>query len=254
MAELLLSEWQTESLRLSAFLQDPIPLDDLAGWSNLIGHDPEVSQLRPHEGSLHEAGSWGNGWLTFAADATRIDWRAGINPNEPLPSGWPVIGSFEPVRDRFKALMKKWLKNSPRLNRLAFGAILVVPVADRVQGYRLLDNLLPSVKIDAQKTSDLSYRINRRRLSKSGIKKLEINRLSTWTVGRITGVTFNIAAHTPSQSRAIQTGTPVHACRLELDINTALEFKSGLKKTALSKLLDEVIELGNEIATKGDIP
>ncbi len=51
----------------------------------------------------------------------------------------------------------------------------------------------------------------------------------------------------------METAEPLVACRLELDINTAPEFKSALKKTMLSKLFDELVELGMEIAHKGDI-
>jgi hypothetical protein len=45
----------------------------------------------------------------------------------------------------------------------------------------------------------------------------------------------------------------LYACRLELDINTAQEFKAGLLKSRLIHHLDELTEFASEIANKGDI-
>ena len=158
------------------------------------------------------------------------------------------------MREKFRKIMKKWLKQSPRLNRLAFGAVLLLPVEIKEDGYRKLDRFLPSVKINAEKSRDFSYRINRRRSSQSGIEGLEINRLSSWALITISGVKIELAADEPSKSRVLNLGEPMLACRLNLDINTDLEFRRGLKKSMLPGLFDELVELGNEIATKGDIP
>lgn len=247
------SGWQTEALRLTAFTRDPVEADTVPLWHDLTGEDPEVSQARPREHSTTEAGPYLEGWLALGVATTRIDWRLVVNPNEP-PDGLPTIGRFDELRDTFRSLMHKWLKKSPPLNRLAFGAVLLLPVDSRQEGYRRLNGLLPSIAIDAENSSDFSYKINRRRPSTSGIENLEINRLSGWSVSRFTGIGFEMAVDEPTRSRAHELGEPMWACRLEVDVNSAPQFRPRLTKRALQTLLDELVGLGAEIAAEGDIP
>ena len=247
-----LSEWRTEGLRLTAFTLNPIDLEEVARWADLTGEEPDISQARPRDKVLVEAGPYLGGWLTLELGAMRVDWRLAVNPNEP-PAELMVLESFGVLREKFRGLMGKWLKRSPPMKRLAFGAVLLLPVDSMVDGYKQLDRLLPSVKIDAENSSDINYRINRRRPSKSGIAGLEINRLSTWSVARFRESMWQIPVDEPSQSRVHELGDPVHACRLELDINTVPGSDRRLKKGALASLLDELVEFGSEIASKGDI-
>ena len=109
-----------------------------------------------------------------------------------------------------------------------------------------MNDLLPHVQLDPAGSSDFMYRINRRRQCKSGISSLAINRLSTWSVARIQDITMEAHRTVPGPSS--------YVCRLELDINTAPEFKSALRKSSLTKLTDELIRLANEIASEGDKP
>lgn len=253
MAKQKLSDWQTGELRLTAFTRDPIDAEKLVHWVELTREQPDVSRFRPRDQELLEAGPFLDSWLTLDVATTRIDWRLIVNPNEPR-DGLPTVGGFDPMQEKFRKIMKKWFKQSPQLNRLAFGAVLLLPVEIKEDGYRKLDRLLPSVKINAEKSTDFSYGINRRRSSQSGIEGLEINRLSSWSLARISGLMIEMAADEPSKSRVLNLGEPILACSLKLDINTGLEFRRGLKKSMLPRLFDELVELGNEIATKGDIP
>jgi hypothetical protein len=46
----------------------------------------------------------------------------------------------------------------------------------------------------------------------------------------------------------------IYACRLELDINTPQSFQNELPYDQLNNIFQELVDLGREIATEGDIP
>lgn len=243
--------WETENLRLTAFPRDPERARECGTWKDMTGRDPDSKQERPHERAVVEAGSFKPGWLTLEISPARIDWRYMVKRTEGLPtSKLEVFGLFGETRKPFLRLMKRWLKTSPPLSRLAFGAILLMPVADRQEGYRVLDQLLPPVQIDPEGMRDFQYRANRRRLSGSGIDGLEINRLSAWSVALLSSLSLQVSS---GAARVVEIGE-TSACRLELDINTAAEFTGKLKKSMLPKLFQELVDLGVEISEHGDHP
>ena len=246
-----LAEWQTEGLRLTAFVVEPIGPGNLGWWEALLGEAPRVSQTRPRERVVTEEGPFSGGKLSVVASTRRIDWRFGFDPSEPPPE-FPTVGTYKTRHLEFRDLMQRWLEKSPPLNRLAFGAVLLSPVENMPEAYRVLDNLLPSVEIDPDRTRDLIYRINRRRSSRCGIEGLEVNRLSTW--GALTVSTVEVEMSVEGLEKVHQSQTSQYACRLEFDVNTAPEFGGELDKGKLPALFDELVDLGSEIATEGDIP
>jgi hypothetical protein len=145
--------------------------------------------------------------------------------------------------------MTKWIQTLPMI-RLAFGAVLLQPVDGLAEGYRLLSSYV-QLQIDPENTSDLLYQINRRRVSSSGITGLTINRLAKWSVLRLQRNLFMLSPGSPVQSH---TQSEAFACRLELDINTAPEFEGELPQAELPSLIQELVEMGREIAEQGDIP
>lgn len=248
-----MTEWQVEGLRVTAFSHEPIDQNMVDWWAEITGEQPSLRQSRPRDQVLSEGGPYLDAWLALDVSPMRVDWRLIANPNEP-PAELPVIGSFNDRKGDFVKLVERWLRKSPKLKRLAFGAVLLFPVKSAEEGYKKLDVLLPAVKIDAKNASDFSYRINRRRKTKGSINGLEINRLSSWALSQIMGVQLQLAAENPRRSRALEIGETIHACRLELDINTVPDVDRVLKKSAVPKLLRELVDLGTEIAQKGDVP
>ena len=89
-----------------------------------------------------------------------------------------------------------------------------------------------------------------RRDSKVSVDNLKLNRLSKWSVAATQGV---LVSFTPSQIAAVPTSRQIYAGRLELDINTAPDFAGELDRGKLSQLFNELMELGTEIAEKGDV-
>ena len=245
--------WQVESLRFTAFPARPEDALEAVRWSDLIGEPPRKEEARPREGRRAETGTWEEGYLSLEVTHGRVDWRYALelSPERPF-TGFPILGPYDEVENRFLALMQKWLRTSPKLSRAAWGAVLLFPVENRVEGYKSLGAFLSrSVKVDPKGSSDLLYRINRRCPSSSGVANLEVNRLATWSV---LSVQHSSVRFSGGVVDAAILDEPAIACRLELDINTAPEFGKAFSKSAVRKLLSELAGLAREITVEGDVP
>jgi hypothetical protein len=186
----------------------------------------------------------------------RIDWLLAplIEPSEEageeLPPTPPSAGPFTEALSSFLKLAIQWLQGCPPVTRLAFGAILFQPTVDRRAGHVQLSKYLHSIDLDPD-TSDFFYQINRPRNSTSGISGLRINRLTKWSV-----IMFQHFSVTLGKATITTAGytTQEAACRVELDINTAPDFPDVLPHETLPKIFQELVDLGQEITAKGDIP
>jgi len=147
--------------------------------------------------------------------------------------------------------MCRWLRaNAPALRRIAFAGKLIQRVPNRKSGYNLLGRYLHDVGVDPE-SMDFQYRVNRKRLSRSGIQGLFINRLTTWTVAKFT---VQATARLPgTTTETVSAPTEVDVCALDLDINTVHEFPDELPQHELQNLFQELTDLGAEIARCGDI-
>lgn len=253
----LLSLWQANTLRLTAFTAREAVLDSSNWWINVVGKPPDTEsrQLKMH--GLRQGGEFEKGELNLELEPGRIDWKylpAEAKQDTTLPDSdiIPSIGPFREAIDSFRQLMMRWfsLETCPSTTRLAFGSVLLLPVTNRESGYRQLATYLPFLDLDPEHTSDLLYRINRRRFSVLGIQGLHINRLSKWSVGTFQRQVLAVG----TQGVQYATSGPLaYACNLELDINTAQEFTDILEHNKLAGIFNELIELGMEIVVKGDV-
>lgn len=246
-------EWLVQSLRCTAFPAPSASEPSETWWSELIGEEPEVRIDRPKSGERREEGPFGKGRLSLIQGLGRIDWRLSpkplSGPEEDVPT---AVGRMPDVLEAFSEVISKWLALStcPRMQRLAFGAVLILPVEDRASGYRILDSLLPAVELDPESSSDFSYQINRCR--HSNVCDVEVNRLSKWSV-----VAWMYTALQPDSdegARVMASSRPQHACRLEVDVNTVSAFEGQFTVEKARELWDELKALATEIATEGDKP
>ncbi len=236
-----IEQWQTEQLRLTAF-PTPTQIGGSGWWEGVVGEPPENRTLKPKVGVQQDEGPFEHGRLMLAIQPDRVDWLFTTSDEHESVIPFPIaLASFNEG-------MFRWFENCPSMQRLAFGAILTQPITDRIAGYRQLSAYLPSVNIDAENSSDFSYQINRPRSSKSVIAGLRINRLTKWSV------------QTRMQVRLLPISRPVDvlegpvACRLELDINTSQDYRGEFSKDRLREIFQELVEMGREIASEGDIP
>lgn len=242
--------WEVTTLRLTCFLSPRADVGDVEWWKEIVGQVPEKEVKLPRRGSKKQEGPFGEGKLILSIKFNRIDWVFTVNPNEdPDDPTMPSLGLFTQTLALFQSMMERWLHKAPQTQRLAFGAVLISPVSDRVSGYEKLQVLLPSVQLDSQGSSEFLYRINRPRLSNK-IEGLSINRLSKWAVESWNYMEMSLPLQLDSP---IQQGQQHFACSLELDINTSVEFQTDLPTDQVPAVFSELISLGMEISEKGDI-
>lgn len=245
-----LGDWYAKELRLTAFPIDAIGPARMHFWEALTGSAPNEVRNRPPQQMVSEEGPLLNGWLRVEANSNRIDWR--LFPPPGLASGeLPAVGPYDVPERGFRELMRRWLADCPSLRRLGYGSELLLPADSRRDACRKLDDLLPAVDVEPENTRDFLYRINRRCASSCGLEEMRINRLSTWSVMQIIETSVNISDE--GAPRVTRLPNPRDFCRLELDINTIPEFDRELEKSIVPGIFDELVDIGNEIATKGDV-
>ncbi|MBC7822744.1 MAG: hypothetical protein H7126_02485 [Candidatus Parcubacteria bacterium] len=242
--------WQAESFRLTAFLSPSAQIVEQDSWKKLTGELPERKTSEPRTGIRQEEGRFKDervdGQLVLITQPTRADWQL-VPITDVSDPEFPTLGLFTESVDSFLKLMIRWLEEAPPTQRLAFGAVLIKPVNSSKEGYEWVSAYLP-FNLD-ENSSDFSYQINRPRKSASTkTSDLSINRLSKWSVSLLTSFAFD-----PSRLEQYITKPPRFSVRLELDINTTPNFSEEVGSEKLSHVFQELVELGREIASKGDI-
>jgi hypothetical protein len=244
--------WQAESWRLTAFLGPQGQIREPTWWADLTGQSPESRIANPRQDLFQEHGSYGGGTLTLTTQPGRVDWHLNASPaqSNELP-GMRVLGSVLESLDAFRPLALRWLEMAPSIIRLAVGGVLLTPVGDRQEAHRLLTTYVPGLRLDSENCSDFLYQINRPRASIVRTDLL-INRLTKWSADE-----FNLLRFAVQAPSAVLPVSPVQlyiAARLELDLSTAADSTSEFTASELPALFGELVNLGLEIAERGDIP
>jgi len=247
-------QWRAQHLQLISFPQESQLAVEQNWWADLTGNS-EVESTRK-KGARTDSGAFDGNALQLNIDLLRTLWI--MSPildltNAERPEGPPEIGDFASCRDKFSQLMEHWLTEfCPPINRLAFAATLIQWTNSREESYKLLDRYLPVVEVDPEST-DFQYRINRKRTSTTDVSGLVVNRLSTWasikvSIGGMRVVMAGGATATANTAEGEFTG-----CQLQLDINTEPNREGQLPHNRLPQIWRELVALGSEIASRGDI-
>lgn len=242
-----LSDWLVEHFRLTAF-----PVPGAIGrspewWEAASSASPDEMTSNPKKGSSLVSGSFGPGKLVLRLEPDRVDWLlvpADSDAEALLSPEFPNIGSLTETLGTFSEIAERWLERDdvPELGRLAFGAVLSHPEADRRSGYLRLPDYVP-VQVDPE-SSDFLYQINLPITSTAGINGLQINRLTKWSVRALKVVRL-------ASTGATIAPTSGYAFSLELDINTTPTFAGPLPKARLVALYQELANLSGQIVAEG---
>lgn len=240
-------KWNAESLRLTVFTSMPIDVLVVQAWWEAVGGSrPEAVNSKPNLGISSVEGAWGDGRLVCTSAPGRIDWHYVPSFKDDVP-GRDDLGPYLEVEDNFFVAISKWLSGVEHVSRLAYGATLRIYVEDKVAGYTTLQPYLEAVSLDIENSSEFLYQINRPRTS-AAVPGLAVNRLSKWAVAASMAMLLpaNPQAHEPFIPQ------PKTYCRLELDINTAQDWKDNLATHSVS-VVNELRRLMQEIADRGDV-
>ncbi len=251
------TDWQVTYFRLTAFSNSPAQIIEQNWWKELTGNLPHKKVFECETGIHQEGGVFKteqiNSQLVLTIDPTRINWELFPIPN-PYSLNPPIVGTFNNSVNCFLQFMLSWLKNLSNLSVkcLAFAVALIKPVNNLIDGYELLSNYLPSITIDND-SCDFFYQINRpRKLLYLGANELVINRISKWNVSqwKVSNLLIN---SNPTQLIPLPIEPDSFYVGLELDINTSADFLGDLNSEKLPYIFQQLVELGQEIANKGDI-
>jgi hypothetical protein len=242
-----LNEWMTQSLRVTAFtteLVSDLILRSASWWDSVVSELPETKVENPKTSTLRIEGPFGSGSLVLSIENGRVDWQfsATINPDEGI-----IWMKLTDALNEFALPMLEWCEGSaPATSRLAFGAVVHLPVQDRERGYLQLQSYLPYVEVDPQ-SSDFFYQVNRHRVSKV-VPGLRINRLGRWNVGQMS---IRRVAVSAEGNATINTVDQEQACRVETDINCAPQ-KEAFSPQNLRLLCKELSSISSEVIEVGD--
>ena len=249
MSKFPVADWQAEHARLTVFPMPDATTRSTEWWSTVTGGQPDEATTNPKKGSALIQGAIDPGRLILKLEPDRIDWM--LMPSESdmdelaAAREFPTLGSAMEMVDAFSAIVQKWLTGDdlPAIARIAFGAVLKHPEADRQAGYRRLPDYVP-VKVDPE-SSDFHYQINLPPVpSATGIEGLSLNRLSKWSVAALQSFRFTGTAVQPQPVGAF-------ALRVEWDINTVAAFAGPIPPAQLVDIYRELVAAGRSIAANG---
>jgi hypothetical protein len=249
--EQLTRPWSARTLRLTVFLQSPVDAIAPDTWKCATGaSEPAFDQAQPPLLSRIQGGPVGPGFLTLHVQglAQRLDWIMGPPPPSDTSQN-PLsleFGPIEPALEAFTNVVRPWLASTDIIsNRLAVGVVAAIPMPDRLAAYKTLQDFVPSVKIDAEHTRELLYRINRPKLSRSLGAEVELNRVTSWGATRL-----QIAGPTG----VLLTGVGGSYLSVECDNSTPVEQEGPLDKSKFVDIYDELIEMALQNLELGELP
>ena len=242
------ANWLTETIRCTVFPVDPEAV--LPDWEAIAGAAPETRKGQPRLGLINESGAWGDGGGQLVMET--IPGRTHLRVSYNVDDG-PEVPTLGAAVAELRAFDQSWLLALPQLSRIAFGTVLLQPIASREEGYGLLDKYMSAVSVDPGGSQDFLYRINRPRVLDLGEGcSLPVNRMSTWSVRSMEGLLLTGGGGQPKQLQTVRTR---YHLRLELDINTTPEAADRFPTDAAQVVgvFDRLVDLADEIANEGDI-
>ena len=253
-AHLNIGAWDVESLRVTIFPPAGFWSADqqIALWEEVTGQPPESINSNPQQGLTYAVGRVrGNQFILGVQEVQveRVDWHVQpLAPQNALLEGIPTVADPQGMLKTIHDGLQHSLGTIKVVTRLAFGLGLVREVADVPAGMQQISPYLHNVTVCPSESTDFVYQINRRRNSTS-VPHAEINRLGKWSVEEISSIALRMG---PGQS-PIRQDKEYYVRKLVTDINTTPD-TDALSNDRVHDLFHEMVDISNELATKGDVP
>ena len=248
-------EWDVTNLRLTVFYEGR-PLG--AGlWRRLVGIPPESSETREREGIVQEQGIVEDGnVLHLGVQSARLDWNFHPGPIQPdiggVPQSVPSLVAVERVVPVLRRALEVSIASCGRVNRVAFGSILVKQKADQLESMKWLAKYLPHLSLENHEGEGFVLQVNRRRRSER-VPHVRVNRIARWQQEVSLGLRGTIAVGSGAPQSSVEAHSQGFINKLTVDINN-VPGGSAISSDRLPGLFEEFIGLTQEIAIKGDTP
>lgn len=241
--------WKVGLLRATFFLKGAVAGTETL-WREIVGEEPEIDDNLPRQGLRRQIGPIGKGQLEVQASAQRVDVLMTPRSNEANLPMEVHFGSLDEQFPVFSKLLDRWLPN-PRISavRVAFGAILLLPAADRKEAYAFLHDLVPSVRIDAAQVAELYYRVNRPTESKV-VQGSKLNRITSWSC--LQARSGSVVLVPDAEVAAVVPVSTETYVRLECDSSTT-ESIAEIDSKLLLPLFHELADLAVKNANSGEL-
>ena len=244
-----LSNWQTASMRATAFYSGQLDLGSIKWWQSLTGKSPDLTNLSAGLGQLLEQGEVEGHVLQLQIQPQRIDWLL-LPKDGPQSAAFASLGEFDQSLTYFKSLVSRWLALAPSLNRLAFGAQLLIPTARPEDSIAIIAEILSYVTIDWEGIRDFTFQVNRPKACTTFPSAGAINRLIKWQSIIRKKVVMTLAG----AGQTLATTAEQHAAYFELDVSTCDPSDAyALPPEKLGLLLGELMDDASEIVSRGDV-
>ena len=124
--------WLAESLRYTSFIPGRIEADLRSWWDATTGMDPDKIQIEPKSDSRTIEGIVEEKRIVLHSTRSRVNWHWAPNETQ-LLGEFPIrsIGEYENALTEYREMIDRWLslEELPDFQRIAFGAVLIYPVA-----------------------------------------------------------------------------------------------------------------------------
>ena len=239
--------WLAESLRYTSFIPGRIEADPRSWWDATTATDPDKIQIEPKSDSQTIEGIVEEKRIVLHFTRSRVNWYWAPNETQ-LLGEFPIrsIGEYENALPEYLEMIDRWLslEELPDFQRIAFGAVLIYPVASLEEGYTRLQGLIPSLSIDPSASTEFEYSINRPIEISVNDEQIQINRLSKWSMKNYKVLSIN--------PQGTQHAAQQHLCRLELDINSSQDRVGALPRREIPTLFHQLVDLGKQISEHGE--
>lgn len=249
--------WMLESVRLSFFTKSITNHGDMEKWIKAITGS-EANQIQKGHAGFEGIGLCQGDFFVLKGGPNRIDILFQPQPNNLAGNIGDLSKIFQITQLVCDSLdnLDGWI----RASRIAVSATITRIAENQIDANLALSELLPNVVIDANKTTDFLYRVNRPSNIDCGTI-LNINCLGTWQTAIIQHVQFQfeVTSNLPHGiNRTINApvqllGDPILIAKAELECNTDagidVDADNSKQKTIIMVLATEV----SKLASSGDL-